>query len=69
MPPENLQDFMVDQRGGGGGVDLPQQIHENHMLRDVANRSPMAVLFESMLPWNNYGTGDDDREGEPANEE
>lgn len=72
MPPENLQEFIVDQRGGGGGgggFELPQQIPENHVLRDVANRSPLAVLFESMLPWINYGTGDDDGEGEPADEE
>lgn len=55
MPPENLQDFMVDPRGG---IELPQQIPENHVVRDVANRSPLAVLFESMLPWINYGTGD-----------
>ncbi|KAL1569899.1 transcription factor 25-like [Salvia divinorum] len=59
MPPENLQDFIVDQRGG---IELPEQIPENHALRDVANRSPLAVLFESILPWINYGTGDGEDE-------
>lgn len=69
MPPENLQDFIVDQRGG---LELPQQIPENHVLRDVANRSPLAVLFESILPWINYGPGEGEDEHhlpEPADED
>ncbi|XP_057769232.1 uncharacterized protein LOC130989283 isoform X2 [Salvia miltiorrhiza] len=69
MPPENLQDFIVDQRGG---IELPQQIPENHALRDVANRSPLAVLFESILPWIHYGPGDGEDEHhlpEPADED
>lgn len=33
-----------------------------HAPRDVANRSALAVLFESMLPWVTYADGED---GEP----
>lgn len=59
MPPDNLQDFIVGQRGGGVEFEHPQpHVPENHVLRDVSNRSPLAVLFESMLPWINYETGD-----------
>ncbi|KAI3455754.1 hypothetical protein Pfo_031476 [Paulownia fortunei] len=58
MPPDNLQDFMVDQRGGVEHGEQFPNIPENHMLRDVSNRNALAVLFESMLPWINYGTGE-----------
>lgn len=63
MPPDNLQDFIVDQRDGG--VDhhqqqFPRNVPENDMLRDVTDRSPIAVLFESILPWMNYGTREHD---------
>ncbi|KAI3824696.1 hypothetical protein L1987_06165 [Smallanthus sonchifolius] len=64
IPPENLQDFMVDPRlaemhnnanqenvGGPGGVARAPP-----PPREVANRNALAVLFESMLPWVNYGT-------------
>lgn len=38
-------------------------LHQNgHAPRDVANRSALAVLFESMLPWVTYGDRED---GEP----
>lgn len=63
MPPEMLQNFMVDPR-------LEAQIHEQQVNppqvarepHDIANRNPLAVLFESMLPWVDYGgrDGDDD---------
>lgn len=62
MPPENLHDFIVDPRGGienhGGFDHIPEEQH--HEPRDVANRNALAVLFESMLPWVNYGTRDGD---------
>ncbi|KAL3632792.1 hypothetical protein CASFOL_025776 [Castilleja foliolosa] len=54
MPP----DFMVDQRGGVVQREQIPNVPEDHMIRDIANRSPLAVLFESMLPWIDYGTGD-----------
>ncbi|KAL8458929.1 hypothetical protein ACS0TY_036425 [Phlomoides rotata] len=71
MPPDNLQDFIVGQRGGGVEFEHPQpHIPENHAIRDVSNRSPLAVLFESMLPWINYGTGDlDDDDDVQANQD
>ncbi|KAK4427508.1 Transcription factor 25 [Sesamum alatum] len=60
MPPDNLQDFMVDPQLGG--IENRQQFHnnipENHMPRDLTNRNALAVLFESMLPWINYDAGD-----------
>ncbi|XP_057971366.1 uncharacterized protein LOC131160068 [Malania oleifera] len=80
MPPDNLQNFMADPRMrevqnggevanplgiGGGGARVP---------RDLNNRSTLAALFESMLPWIDYGDargGDDqidDRENENENE-
>ncbi|KAL2243087.1 UNVERIFIED_CONTAM: Ribosome quality control complex subunit 1 [Sesamum indicum] len=58
MPPDNLQDFMVDQMGE---IENREQFHNipgNHTPRDLTNRNARAVLFESMLPWINYGTGD-----------
>ncbi|KAK6118535.1 hypothetical protein DH2020_047722 [Rehmannia glutinosa] len=58
MPPDNLQDFIVDQRGGVEHREQFPDIPENHMIRDVSNRNALAVLFESMLPWVNYGTGE-----------
>ncbi|MFS7889525.1 hypothetical protein Hanom_Chr00s000004g01608021 [Helianthus anomalus] len=60
IPPEHLQNFMVDPRlvemhdnanqENVGGVAVA------HPPREVANRNPLAVLFESMLPWVHYGT-------------
>lgn len=57
MPPEMLQNFMVDPRmreevQNGGQVANPRA------PRDVANRNPLVVLFESMLPWVDYGGRD-----------
>ncbi|KAI3812234.1 hypothetical protein L1987_16941 [Smallanthus sonchifolius] len=59
IPPEILQNFMVDprlvemhnndanQENAGGFVRAPP--------REVADRNALAVLFESMLPWVDYG--------------
>nr|GEW96755.1 hypothetical protein [Tanacetum cinerariifolium] len=69
MPPENLQNFMIDprlvdlhnaggadnQENGGGGVARPPP-------REVANRNALAVLFESILPWVDYGAREEDHE-------
>lgn len=57
MPPEMLQNFVVDPRvrqevQNGGQVANPPA------PRDVANRNPLVVLFESMLPWVDYGGRD-----------
>ncbi|KAI4355340.1 hypothetical protein L6164_004121 [Bauhinia variegata] len=57
IPPENLQHFM----GGPRMRDVIQNENQmanpqnGHAPRDIANRSPLAVLFESMLPWVSYG--------------
>lgn len=57
IPPDNLQNFMVDPRmmemQNNGQVANPPG--DARAPRDVANRSALAVLFESMLPWNDYG--------------
>ncbi|KAG6399946.1 hypothetical protein SASPL_141432 [Salvia splendens] len=58
MPPENLQDFIVNQRGGG--IEIPEQIPENHVLRDVANRTIVTLNnllnnFEWLILWKMIG--------------
>ncbi|KAG2290498.1 hypothetical protein Bca52824_050102 [Brassica carinata] len=69
LPPDNLQNFVAaDPRmggdqvaAGGGGQQAPPPV------RDVANRNPLAVFLESMLPWVNLGEGDDDGDHQPDN--
>lgn len=68
ISPENMQQFMGEP-GMRGGV-LAQNPVANpaggaHVVRDVADRSALAVLFESILPWVNYG-GEDGGRGEDA---
>lgn len=60
MPPENLQNFVVDPRMRGlvENEDQVAQPGNGHAPREVANRNALAVLFESMLPWVHYGDGD-----------
>ncbi|XP_024993589.1 transcription factor 25 isoform X1 [Cynara cardunculus var. scolymus] len=68
IPPENLQNFMIDPR-----LAEMHNVAENQenipdvarAPREVANRNALAVLFESMLPWIDYGT----REGEGQDQE
>ncbi|CAA0821206.1 Unknown protein [Striga hermonthica] len=62
MPPDNLQDFIVHPRGG---VEQREQVQDNHLVRDVSNRNVLAVLLESVLPWVNYGSGDDGQPEQP----
>ncbi|EEF47116.1 transcription factor 25 [Ricinus communis] len=62
IPPENLQNFMVDPRmmeAGQDGGQIANPLAGGPAPRDVANRNALAVLFESMLPWVNYGTRED----------
>lgn len=64
LPPDNLQNFVVDPRMGeamqnGGHVGNPLDGGQVPPPRDVANRNPLAVLIESMLPWVHYGDGAD----------
>ncbi|GMY09146.1 transcription factor 25 [Fagus crenata] len=66
IPPENLQNFIVDPRMGEGAqneVLVANPPGNGHAPRDAANRNPLAVLFESMLPWVHYGDGDGDGDG------
>ncbi|XP_059458713.1 uncharacterized protein LOC132188307 [Corylus avellana] len=61
IPPEILQDFMVDPRMRGPVQNEDQvanPLGNGHAPRDVANRNALAVLFESMLPWVHYGDAD-----------
>lgn len=54
MPPDNLQNFMVDPREGlQNREELPNPA-------DLTNRNMLSVLLESVLPWINYGRGDGD---------
>lgn len=57
IPPDNLQNFMVDPRAMEMQNDdqVVNPPGDARAPRDVANRSALAVLFESMLPWNDYG--------------
>ncbi|KAF2565258.1 hypothetical protein F2Q68_00023682 [Brassica cretica] len=66
LPPDNLQNFVADPRMGGGGGGHHQQ-QQAPPVRDVANRNPLAVFLESMLPWVNLGEGDDDGDHQPDN--
>lgn len=68
LPPENLQNFMVDPRmrvGEVNGAEMANQLNDVPAPRDVANRNALAVLLESVLPWVHYG----DREDAGANED
>ncbi|KAM7276189.1 hypothetical protein ACFE04_018055 [Oxalis oulophora] len=64
LPPDNLQEFMVNPRMREGGVLIGDQ-NVNPLQgggnipapRNVANRNQLAVLLESMLPWVHYGDG------------
>ncbi|GLU00914.1 hypothetical protein SLE2022_182490 [Rubroshorea leprosula] len=62
LPPDNLQNFMVDPRAGLQiGNLVPDPVNAGHAPppRDIANRNPLVVLIESMLPWVNYGDAGD----------
>ncbi|XP_065859965.1 uncharacterized protein [Euphorbia lathyris] len=62
LPPENLQNFMVDPRmmeADENGGEIANPLGGVHAPRDVANRNALAVLLESMLPWVNYGARED----------
>ncbi|KAL4569859.1 hypothetical protein LXL04_025503 [Taraxacum kok-saghyz] len=71
IPPENLQHFVVDPRQvempnvGGDQENVPGPAPvARGPPREVANRNALAVLFESMLPWVDYGAREDDRDDE-----
>ena len=58
LPPDNLQNFMADPRMREELPNVNQGINPqggDHATRDLANRSALAVLFESILPWVDYG--------------
>ncbi|KAL8151360.1 hypothetical protein V2J09_021168 [Rumex salicifolius] len=71
MPPENLQDFMIDPRiqemvANQNQNPIPDGQPQGRAARDLVNRSPLAVLFESVLPWAYYGDeSDDDHHHQP----
>lgn len=39
---------------------IANPVGDDHQLRDVADRSALAVLLESILPWVNYGPREDE---------
>ncbi|GKU87820.1 hypothetical protein SLEP1_g2157 [Rubroshorea leprosula] len=62
IPPDNLQNFTVEPRAALQiGNLVPDPVDAGHAPppRDIANRNPLVVLIESMLPWVNYGDGED----------
>lgn len=63
IPQENLQQFMGIPRAGEAMLVENQfaiQQGNGHAPRGVANRNPLAVYFESMLPWVIYEEGGPD---------
>ncbi|GAB2291721.1 hypothetical protein Dimus_025972 [Dionaea muscipula] len=70
MPPDNLQDFMVDPAMMGRvAQNLNQDVNQQVRAppRDLANRNTWAVFFESALPWVDYGPDNDDADGNQPN--
>ncbi|XP_021896812.1 transcription factor 25 [Carica papaya] len=64
LPPDNLQNFIADMRmreGAQNGDQIVNPVDRGHPPppHDIANRNPLAVLFESILPWVNYSDGRD----------
>ncbi|KAK9690949.1 hypothetical protein RND81_09G165900 [Saponaria officinalis] len=71
MPPDNLQNFLVadprmgdmaenQNQGARGPVRAP---------RELANRSPLAVLLESILPWVHFETDGPGNHDQPPHED
>ncbi|CAK9319247.1 unnamed protein product [Citrullus colocynthis] len=56
-PPEALQDFVLDprMRDAQNIIQHANPPDQRQPTQEIANRSALAVLFESMLPWVNYG--------------
>ncbi|ESQ39333.1 hypothetical protein EUTSA_v10001357mg [Eutrema salsugineum] len=63
LPPDNLQNFVADPRMGGDQVAAGVGGHHHQAPpppRGLENRNALAVLFESILPWAQYGDEDDE---------
>ncbi|KAI7740975.1 hypothetical protein M8C21_006886 [Ambrosia artemisiifolia] len=63
IPPENLQNFMVDPRlleMHNNDANLNQESGGGVVRLEVADQNALAALFESILPWVDYGTGEGD---------
>ncbi|KAL8201526.1 hypothetical protein R6Q57_012865 [Mikania cordata] len=62
IPPEILQDYMIDPRLVDNNNNANQENAGDVVRapREVANRNPLTVLFESILPWVDYGTREGD---------
>lgn len=71
LPPDNLQQFMDDPRvreldNGEHAMNLADEVRAP---RDLSNRNELVVLFESMLPWIDYGReGDQDHQNDHHDE-
>lgn len=67
LPPDNLQNFMADPRMREEVLNVNQVVNPHggdRAPRDIANRSPLAVLFESILPWVDFGDRVEEEAGE-----
>ncbi|KAL8196648.1 hypothetical protein R6Q57_024943 [Mikania cordata] len=62
IPPEILQDYMIDPRLVDNNNNANQENAGDVVRapREVANRNPLTVLLESILPWVDYGTREGD---------
>ncbi|KAL6963547.1 hypothetical protein U1Q18_034558 [Sarracenia purpurea var. burkii] len=60
MPPDNLQNLLVDprMREDQNGDQVANARHVARAHHNVVDRNPLIVLFESMLPWIDYGSSD-----------
>ncbi|XP_071702498.1 uncharacterized protein [Rutidosis leptorrhynchoides] len=74
IPPEHLQNLMVDPRlaqmhnaAAENQENIP--VVARAPPREVANRNALAVLFESLLPWADYGPREDDQENGMARDD
>lgn len=71
LPPDNLQNFMVDPAVMGEAAE-----HQNQDIRlqvraprDLADRNAFAVFLESLLPWVDYGPGDNNGNNDQREDE
>ncbi|KAK9093672.1 hypothetical protein Scep_025141 [Stephania cephalantha] len=71
MPPEELQNFMIDPQMAHGmqNADQGNNVEPAPQPREVVNRNPVAVFLESMLPWVDYGVAHNDNHLDGHDEE
>lgn len=63
MPPEDLRDLMINPQMAqamGNGIPRANPDAAVQAPRELANRHPLVVLLESLLPWATYGGAPED---------